>query len=270
MPHRASPLTAIILAGSRGPDDSVAAAGGVAHKALLPLGGMTMIERMVATLEATGRFGRILIVTDDQTLFVGIPRIAGLREAGVLGFVAALSSPSLSARAAMMAAGEAWPILLTTCDQPLIEPPMIEYLLDRANPAADVSAAVVERHIVLAAMPDVRRTFWKFRAEAVSGANLFLLKGPAATGVLDFWRHVEDNRKKPLRVIGALGWWTVARVLLRAITLDGTLARLGSRTGARIEAVRLPFATACVDVDKPEDIAVAERFLADRENLTQP
>jgi GTP:adenosylcobinamide-phosphate guanylyltransferase len=48
-------LSAIVLAGSRGPDDPVARAAGLQHKALVPVAGVPMLQRVLDTLAAVPR-----------------------------------------------------------------------------------------------------------------------------------------------------------------------------------------------------------------------
>ena len=65
-PRRRGPaFTALVLAGSRGPDDPVARAGGVAHKCLVPVAGVPMAVRVVETLAACPSIGRIAIALQD-------------------------------------------------------------------------------------------------------------------------------------------------------------------------------------------------------------
>ena len=49
-------MNALILAGSRGPDDPMARAAGVSHKALLPVAGVPMLLRVVEALRALPDF----------------------------------------------------------------------------------------------------------------------------------------------------------------------------------------------------------------------
>ena len=48
-------LTAVVLAGSRREGDPLAAAAGVSHKALIPVGEVPMLQRVVSTLAAVPR-----------------------------------------------------------------------------------------------------------------------------------------------------------------------------------------------------------------------
>ena len=57
-------LSALVLAGRRGPDDPLADAHGASHRALLPVGGVPMVLRVVRSLIETGRIERLHITLD--------------------------------------------------------------------------------------------------------------------------------------------------------------------------------------------------------------
>ncbi len=253
--------TAIVLAGSRGAPDALCVANGVAHKALIPIGGQPMLVRVVETLAHSERISEILISIERPELVLALPPIASLTASGRVRLVPAAGTPSESVLAAMHAADNAWPLLVTTADHPLLRIEMIDYLLDHAPLDADAVAAVVEQAVIQAAYPETARTYMRFRDVAFSGANLFLLRNPDAKGVVAFWRHVEANRKHPLRLMAALGFATILRFVTGRLDLAHALGTLGRRCGARLGVVRMPYAQAAIDVDKPADLALVTRIL---------
>ena len=50
---------------------------------------------------------------------------------------------------------------------------------------------------ILGTYPESRRTFWHFRGERYSGANLFAILTPRGVKAVLFWRRVEQDRKRP-------------------------------------------------------------------------
>ena len=114
------------------------------------------------------------------------------------------------------------------------------------------------------AYPDAQRTYLRFRDERYSGANLYALLGPDARRAVAFWRRVEQERKRPWRLVRAFGWRPLLAYLLGRLTLDDAMARASGIIGARIAAVVMPFAEAAIDVDKPADLALVETILARR------
>jgi len=253
--------TALVLAGSRGATDALSEATGGAHKAFIEIGGQSMLERVVQTLLNCGRVGDILVsITIPETM----PTLTGISQemaTGRVRLIPASRTPSQSVMSAIQSLENAWPLLVTTADHPLLNGEMINHLLDHAPSGMDAAASIVERAVIEAAYPQTRRTYLRFRDVAFSGANLFLLRNPEALGVVRFWRHVEAKRKRPLRLMAALGIGTVLRFALGRLSLEQALQQLGKKCGARIGVVRLPYAEAAIDVDKPSDLALVNEIL---------
>ena len=88
---------------------------------------------------------------------------------------------------------------------------------------------------------------------------------PQSRKAADFWRKVEKERKKPLRIIKVMGWLAVIRYLLGRLSLEQALAGLSQRMGLRVGVVRMPFAEAAIDVDKLEDLYLVESILTERQ-----
>lgn len=246
--------TAVVLAGSRGPADPVAQAAGVSHKAFAPVAGRTMIARVLDTLAAVPEIGRVIVV---------IERDAPDLPAGAAERIAAAPSPSLSALAGFEQARP--PVLVTTADHPLLTPEMVTHFLAGAGASgADVAAGVSERAVVEQAGSTARRTYLKFRDARISGCNLFALMTPRAGAALTFWRRLEADRKRPLRMAWTLGPATLLRYLLGWLTTSAAAEALGRAAGCRAAMVFMPFPEAAHDVDKPTDLAFAEARLAAR------
>ena len=71
----AGPFTALVLAGSRGAADPVAAAAGLAQKCLVPAGGVPMLCRVLDTLSASGSVGRIFVTLQEPAAIAGEPEL---------------------------------------------------------------------------------------------------------------------------------------------------------------------------------------------------
>lgn len=251
-------VTALVLAGRRADTDPMAAAAGVSHKALLPVAGVPMLLRVVSALRGAPSVGRVAVCIEAPG-----EALSGLDGLEGVALRAAADSPAASAAAALAEFGA--PLLVTTADHALLTPDMVERFVGAAPPGAAAVAALARRETVLAGFPGTRRTWLRFRDGAFSGCNLFLLAEAEGAGrAVDFWRRVEGERKRPLAMARLLGPWTLLRFALRRLTLRGALDALERRCGARLAAVEMPFADAAVDVDKPEDLALAEAALRRR------
>jgi CTP:molybdopterin cytidylyltransferase MocA len=257
-------VNALILAGSRGPDDPMAKAAGVSHKALLPVAGVPMLLRVVEALRATAGIERIYVCIEDARVIFQVPALEALHRARLLEAVPAADSPAASVAAALGRIDLARPLLVTTGDHPLLTPAILQRFLDSAPTDCDLAVALAPSDVVAAAYPGAIRTFYRLGRRRFSGCNLFLVRSPNVARVADFWRRMEIHRKRPLRLIWQIGPLALVRVVLGMMNAEQAFAYLSRKAGATIRHVELPVADAAVDVDKPADLELVERIFASR------
>ena len=244
---------ALVLAGSRGGVDPVAAYAGVTHKALIVLGGQTLLARAVGALTAAGA-ARIAVISSHPDVRAEAIRLG----AEVLDEAA---GPSLSVAAGVQVLGT--PLLVTTADHALLEPAWVRQFLADVPAGVDVAALVAARATVEAAAPGTQRTWLKLADGDWSGCNLFWLASDRALGVVDLWRRVEAERKRPWRMAQILGPGMLLRYLSGRLTLADAAKRLGRLAGVTAAIVQTPFGLASVDVDKPADLDLVRRIVGD-------
>jgi GTP:adenosylcobinamide-phosphate guanylyltransferase len=253
-------LSALVLAGSRGPGDPLAVYAGVSHKALIDVAGTPMLERVVAALAAVDEISRIVVMIEIPEQ---LRESASLRAAAgkcELQIIPAADSPSSSVAAGLQQLGT--PLLVTTADHALLQPEWLRYFLDHRPRDVDVCAALARSEAVLKALPETRRTWLRFREARYSGCNLFFFATPAAIGIARTWRAFEAERKQPLKMVRRLGWGVALRYVFGRLTLAAALQRLGKLSGAKLAVVEMPFGLAAVDVDKPSDLDLVRGLLA--------
>lgn len=245
-------FNALVLAGSRGGVDPLAAYAGVSDKALIEVAGETMLARVVAALHAAGA-ARIAVSASSQAV---------AEHAAALGAepLAAAPGPSRSAADGLARLGA--PLLVTTADHALLEPEWITQFLADAPADADVAALLARRDRIEAAAPGTKRTYLRFADGDWSGCNLFLLATPNAAAAIDLWHAVEADRKRPWRVVRRLGPGLLLRYLLRRLTLAEAVAHLGRTAGITAAIVAAHDGRAAIDVDKPADLDLVRSLLA--------
>lgn len=254
--------TAIVLAGQRPGENGFAEAHGVAAKALIPVGGEPMLGRVARTLLQVERIERLVVLAQaPDRLLIG--PLAWMTADSRIGTAAGGEGISSSIKAVAGTPAAPLPLLIVTADHVLLTAEIVTSFLGGAA-GADVAVAVVDRKTVEAVHPQTRRTWLRFGDGDFSGANLFALCTPAASKALDVWSAVERDRKKAMRLLFHFGPLLALRALTRTIGFDAALAKAGRRLGLDVRAVRLPFAEAAIDVDKPSDLELAEQILAAR------
>jgi hypothetical protein len=147
---------------------------------------------------------------------------------------------------------------------------MIAHFWQRVPDGVDMAAAVASARSIRAAWPEARRTYLRFGDEGYSGCNLFAVMTPGARRTIEFWQRAESRRKRPLALIRLLGAAATLRFVLGRLSLEAAADYLGRLTATRLAAVVLPFPDAAVDVDKPEDIVLAQRILDARQYAGGP
>ncbi len=257
-------FTALVLAGSRGAADPVAAACNVPHKALAPVLGVPMLLRVVGALQTSSRIRRIVLQSNEPSLFDAIPELRQAIRDGRIEVLAAGASPAQSVAQAMATLESELPVLVTTADHALLTAAMIDHFCDQAAASqAQIAVGLAPASVVLAKYPGALRTFYRLGAERYSGCNLFALLTPEAKKAIDFWVRLEQHRKKPWRLIAAIGLRPLLIYLGRP-TLERAMRELSLVIGVEGRAVVMPFAEAPIDVDKPEDLKLAEEILRTR------
>jgi len=256
--------TAIVLAGSRPGGDDFARQFGHDIKALIAVSGEPMVRRPVRALLASRSIGQVIVLsqTPDRIADV-IPRsweVAMASSRGTIAetLMAICSDPQTR-----------WPLLVTTADHALLDAHIVDEFCAGAA-GADLAIGVVERGVLMRRFPNAERTWLKFRGGGYTGANLFALASPKVLPAIALWRSVEQDRKKGWRLIGVLGPAVLAGTLLRLLTIDAVLARIGRKLGLTIKAVQLSDPVAGIDVDKPADHTLAEKILSDHPPNARP
>lgn len=229
----------------------MAAYAGVAHKALITLKGTTLLARVVEALRVAGA-GRVVVISSHPDVRAEVSRLGveGLDEA---------AGPSLSVRRGVETIGT--PLLVTTADHALLEGDWVRRFLDDVPADMDIAALVTARATVEAAAPDTERTWLKLADGQWSGCNLFWLANDRALGIIDLWRRVEAERKRPWRMAQILGPGFLLQYATGRLTLKNAATRLGRLAGLRAAIVETPYGLASVDVDKAADLDLVRRII---------
>lgn len=264
MPNPARmPFTALVLAADRTPKDPVAQAAGVCCKAFAPVGGTPMVLRVLRALAESGETDTRVLCGPGESQLGEESELRRLVDTGEVQWLSPKATPSTSAHAAMGSLAPETPILLTTSDHALLSPRIVDHFCHEARgTGADMVVGVARHELVRKAYPEVHRTVVRLRDGGYCGCNLFAFLTPQSRLAADFWRRVESQRKRPLRVVSVLGWLTIVRFLMGRLSAQEALRRISGRMGIRVDKVIIPFPEAAVDVDTVADWHLAERQAA--------
>ncbi len=259
------PIDVVLLAGDRRPSDPLAIAAGVRGKALVPAAGRSLLSRVIEVVSSWPRLGRLVLVAAEHDEYRAAVTAGSSNEVD-LTWQPPQASLSDSVRLGLRAAGSV-PRLVLTADHALLDPSWLDALLLAAEraPRATALVGVTDWDAVMARFPGSRRTRYRFRDRSICGTNLFAVRPAGLDRLLDTWQGVEQQRKRPWRIIHLLGWRTLAAYLAGRLSLDQAFAALSHRLGIEIVPVLLEDPLTAVDVDTAADLALVESVLRERD-----
>jgi len=250
---------AVVLAADRTTSDPITQHTGAACKVFAKVGGEPMIMRVLDALVASDLVDRIILCGPPESRLDDCPPLKQRIESGEITWLPNRDSPSRSAEHGINHLPDDVPVLLTTADHALLSPQIVQYFLTESLKAdTDATVGVVTDAQMMAAFPSIKRTVFRLQDGGYCGCNLFTFKTQGRK-LVNFWRQVEDMRKKPWRLVAKLANPSlVLSFLFRRLSLKMALDALAEKSGVPVEAIVLPDARAGIDVDKVEDLLLAE------------
>jgi GTP:adenosylcobinamide-phosphate guanylyltransferase len=257
--------TALVLAGSRrGATDPVAAAAGVAHKALVPIGGRPMVLRVLDTLRDAPSIGSLAIAVESRVVVDALPELAAAVASNEVAVLPTAGSPAGTMAQLLASNTLGLPLLVTTSDHALLDVAMVEAFCAGIPDGVDAAAALCTRSTIQRAYPGSRRSYIRLGPEAYSGCNLFAFVTPDAVKAAQFWIRMEQHRKTPWRYAAEIGIGPLVDYVTGRLTLERVTTRLSRMMGVRAAPVLMPMAEAAIDVDTPGDLRQVEGIIARR------
>ncbi len=247
-------VDAAVLAGGR-PEPGLPP--GVANKAFLTVLAKPLVQRVVEALRAAPPVRRLVLVAPPE-----VPEaVARLCHEVIQDREDLLANVEAALQALE---GAAW-VLACAADLPLLSSRAVVGFLEAcAARDADFYYGIVRQEDLEARFPGARKTFVRVREGAFTGSSLLLLKPWVLERVRPLLEQVVDARKNPARLATLFGAGTVLKYLTGRLSVADAERRAWELTGLRGAAVVCPYPEAAldVDVDKPENLKVAERALA--------
>ncbi len=252
----------IVLAGDRGANDPLAGALGVPRKGLLPLLKRPMLSYVLEAGQKAKNIHQIYVVANDvDSIKAGLPSNVSSDQA--FQFIEGANSPVQTVQKVLQ--DIEMPALLVTADNPLLTSETLDDFIEESSSLdGDLAVGFAAKSDVLRDFPDAKRTFIKLGVEGYTGTNMFALKNDNVFHVLGFWRGIEQQRKKALKLVWAFGFWNLIKVLLGFTNLEKAMQDASRVLRAKVQAIVVKDTALSMDVDKVADIAPVERVLAER------
>jgi GTP:adenosylcobinamide-phosphate guanylyltransferase len=248
-----SKIDAVIMAGA--PAGELNPEDQAISRAMIELGGKTMIQWVIDALRGSESVGRVVAV--------GSVAADGLDEVIVPG-----DSLVGNLKLGLEAVGSAESVLVVSCDIPMLTTEALDDFISRAIPMnADMAYPIIPRTFCERRHAELKRTYLKTGDGTFTGGNLMLVK-PAF--FQRNWSAIEDAyaaRKQIGKLARNIGLGVLLRVIvgqalpfvLRISALESAVSRM---LGGKVAAVVSAYPEIGEDVDKPSDLAAVRRILA--------
>ncbi len=242
----AGSVDVILLAGGRlkprDGDDRV-------YKALLPMGGVPMLNLALRAFQGAAGVGRVAVVA-PEVVHAAVP----VEDA----FYADHDTPLASLRDAL-AAGGSDRVLVSASDLPAITSAAVTNFLSRA-PAEPIAMPVVRWQTMRQTFPEELGFFLPFREGRLSVGGMAVAPRQVLLDILPTVERLFRLRKNPLALAGALGPWVLLKLLTGRLPVAQVESRLGVLAGHPCAGVMDCAAELAFDVDTWFDYKSAQRW----------
>ena len=249
-------IDAILPAAGRIKDD-FAAEVGTELKALIEIGGRTVLERTIDTLRATGRVGRIVVIGPEE-----VAAHPGSRSADAVLPEGGDSGPD------NIIAGLEWlretnggrdadRVLVVTTDLPFLTPECIAGYLDSCPEGVGICAPLVDSETFEARFPESQTMYVKLRDGRWTMGCAFLVDPAAVFANRDLIERCFQARKSQFAMAQLLGIGFILRFFAGQLAVADVEERCRGILGCSACAIRDSAPELAFDIDQVEDYRYA-------------
>lgn len=252
-------MIAVALAGGRLERDFRDAGYDVTNKAYLPVGGVTMLERVLTSLRGASSIGSIRCVTQPDAF----RRAFGPRGARMCDDVVAPGEDLIESMLAGFAGvAEAQMVLVVATDIPLARSSDIDAFAARVRSShCDVAYGFVRREAHVSRYPHVRHTWVRLREGTFCGGGVSGIRAGVASGFAAALRRFAAARKSPLRLAAIFSPSLLVRYVAGRLSIAELERRANAITGYDCRGIACDEPELAVNVDRVADLRAVERIL---------
>jgi molybdopterin-guanine dinucleotide biosynthesis protein A len=246
-------MHALVLAGgSAKPEDPLYAYTHGSPKALIDMGGRSMLERVVGALQSSRHVEEIVIVGVEESAAaargVHFDRPTHwLPDQG--GMVPNLLAGTDYVLARWPKTG---PLLSCSADIPTITGSIIDDFIERCSPWDKlVYYNFVTRDVIEKRFPHSHRTYSRLNGLEVAGGDTVIFQAPRAAEHRELMISLTNARKHPTRIAAIVGLPVLVKFLFRRLMFADVEALAARLLGGPVQVVLNDHAEIAMDADKP-------------------
>lgn len=244
--------------------DAVVLAGGDAQKvdasfegpkSLINIAGQPMIEYVLEALRQSSSLDRIAIALPADTDKSVFKNITGQIIPDTHGVIDAMSK-------AVEAFGDEGYLMAVSSDIPMINAEVIDAFIKKCEEKpGDIYYTIIPKDVMEDAYPGSKRTYFRVYEGAFTGGNVHMIKKTTFVENSGLAEQIFSMRKSPLSLIRLLGVTFLIKFALGRLKIGSVEDKAGKAFSAKVRTVTMLHPELGVDVDKPEDLALAESHL---------
>lgn len=243
-------INSIILAGK-----SEKKLDGKYTKALININGKPMISYVIKALKESGVVEKIVVIGDrdefNKVELEDVELIIQDRSSIIDNVIAGVNYFKEDSM-----------ILISTCDIPLLTGKAVyDFVKKSLDSKADICYPIIEKSVCLEKYPEAVRTYAKLKDGYFTGGNLILINPKVLDRCITKAKQMIEYRKNPVKMSRVLGFTFLLKLIVGRLTIESAENRVARILKLKPKAVITPYPEIGNDVDKLEDIKMAEKYL---------
>jgi molybdopterin-guanine dinucleotide biosynthesis protein A len=258
-------ITNVLLLAGGSVSPELAAASGAKKRCLITLGGKTLLERMLESIQPTISSPRVVVnlgaddtgkeflspLGDKYSYYCSGGNLLEAMNEGIGIFKAEQGDGAFEEQ-----------LLLVNVDVPLISASQLGDLIDDALAlGADAVWPIVEKGIVQSQFPDTKRTYIRTKQGTFTGGNIFMLRPRIIRDNQAMIDKAYQARKNPLALASLFSTSVLMRVLSGTISIPDLEVEFSQRFKANLRLLPFRHPAVAVDLDKLSDYEMMKRIL---------
>ena len=227
----------------------------VTNKSFIEIDDKWMVEYVVDALKDSNRVGRIAIVGPVEALKHRL-------EGKVDYFIQEDEDIFGNIQRGLMPFKEEDFLLIATSDIPMIKGEIVSDFINRCSTHdAELYYPIVEKDVNDRLYPGFKRTYAKLRDGTFTGGNIVGLNPKVVEQCGEFARRVIDHRKNLLELGRLLGPRFLVLLATGKLSIAHVEQRFYELLKIKARAIISPYPEIANDIDKPDDIQLANQYL---------
>jgi len=247
-------FNALVLAGAKGKGPLEIAAN-VKNKALIMINDKPIIEYIIDALNNSKNIDKVLVVGPRDELYPYIgKKVQEILEPG--------NSILENMEIGLNYFNSENNLLLLASDIPLITSQAIdEFIKKCVEREAYVGYPIITKENIIKKYPETIRTYVNMKEGTFCGGNIAFFKPEVFFQKRELIKELYNNRKATWKYVKILGLKFILKFLFKTLTLDEIEKRLTKILGYKSIAVMVSYPEIMIDLDKPSDLEVIQKYL---------